>query len=152
MDGKISIRDLQKKDLNFLLEVRNSDNTRFFLENTNTFTQEECLKWFEEKNPKWFIILYEDNLCGYIRTDNDDKKSISIGCDIHENYRNMGIAKSVYKYLINYYKDKKYDYMWLYVFKFNTIAYNLYKNLGFIEEDFKIIRNEKYIKMKVRLI
>ena len=42
--------------------------------------------------------------------------------------------------------------MWLYVFKFNTIAYNLYKNLGFIEEDFKIIRNEKYIKMKLRLI
>jgi ribosomal protein S18 acetylase RimI-like enzyme len=151
VDGDISIRKLQKKDLNFLLEVRNSDNTRFFLENTNKFTYNECLEWFENKKPNWFIILYQNNLCGYIRTDNDDIKSISIGCDIHENYRNKGIAKTVYRYLLNYYKEKKYEYVWLYVFEFNLIAYNLYKKLGFVEENYKIIRNEKYIKMKLSL-
>jgi predicted acetyltransferase len=131
------LRKLEVNDLKFLLEVRNNDSTRKFLENDSVFNYEECLNWFNSKNPLWYIIEVNNKPVGYIRTNGDE-----IGCDIHPNYRRNGYAKESYKLIL-----KKISTASLWVFEDN-FAKKLYQDLGFKENgDEKIIRNRKYIKM-----
>ena len=125
----------------FLLEVRNDDSTRFYLEDDSIFTLDECKKWFVNLNSPWYIIeTIEGNKVGYIRTNGDE-----IGCDIHPKFRRKGYAKMAYK---EYLKDKKYAS--LKVFKDN-FAINLYKKLGFVEiGKGDLIRGREYVNMIFR--
>lgn len=134
----IKLKPLIKEDLSFLLEVRNDESTRRFLENDSVFTIEECDEWFTKTNPKWYIILNEDNQkVGYIRTNGDE-----VGCDIHPDYRRKGYARLSY---IEYLKEK--DYATLWVFEDN-FALKLYESLGFKpQEEYKMVRGRKYIYM-----
>ena len=52
----IKLRLLTKKDLLFLLEVRNDDSTRFYLEDDSVFNLEECKEWFKTLTSPWVII------------------------------------------------------------------------------------------------
>jgi RimJ/RimL family protein N-acetyltransferase len=137
----IKLRLLNKNDLPFLLEIRNDDSTRFYLEDDSIFTLDECRKWFVSLNSPWYIIeTIEGNKVGYIRTNGDE-----IGCDIHPKFRRKGYAKMAYK---EYLKDKKYAS--LKVFKDN-FAINLYKKLGFVEIDKgALIRGREYVNMIFR--
>jgi hypothetical protein len=60
------LRKLKVDDLKFLLEVRNDDSTRKFLENDSVFNYEECLNWFNSKNPLWYIIEVNNKPVGYM--------------------------------------------------------------------------------------
>lgn len=131
------IRKLTINDLSFLLEVRNDETTRKFLENDSVFTYEECKDWFETNKPEWFIIEENNNLIGYIRTNKDE-----IGCDIHPNFRRKGYAKKAYKKFL---KNKKYASLWVFD---DNFAKNLYASLGFKENgNKKIVRDRLYIEM-----
>lgn len=133
----VNLKPLNKKDLPFLLEVRNDDSTRFYLEDNSTFTLEECKKWFESLISPWYIIEIDNIKVGYIRTNKNE-----VGCDIHPKFRRRGYARIAYE---EYLKDKKYAS--LKVFKDN-FAINLYKKLGFVEiGEGEIIRDRNYIKM-----
>jgi len=89
----IKLKLLTEEDLSFLLEVRNDDSTRFYLEDDSIFTLDECKKWFVNLNSPWYIIeTIEGNKVGYIRTNGDE-----IGCDIHTKFRRKGYAKMAYK-------------------------------------------------------
>lgn len=136
----IELKLLTEKDLPFLLEIRNDDSTRYYLEDDSIFTLNECKKWFGSLVSPWYIININNNKVGYIRTNGDE-----IGCDIHPKFRKKGYAKMAYK---EYLKDKKYAN--LKVFKDN-FAINLYKKLGFVEEgEVKIIRGREYVSMVFR--
>ena len=133
----IKLSLLLKEHLSFLLEVRNHETTRYNLENNNVFNLEECQKWFETLNSPWYVILKNDILVGYIRTNGDE-----IGCDIHPNYRRNGYAREAYNIIL-----KEMDTASLWVFEDN-FAKKLYLELGFkINGQERIIRNRKYIKM-----
>lgn len=124
-------------DLEFLLEVRNNESTRKYLKNDSVFELKQSIKWFKEVQPKWFIILNEENQkVGYFRTDGD-----TVGCDIHPDYRRMGYARKAYK---EYLKDKDYADLWVFE---DNFAINLYKEIGFKEVKNGIVRGRKYIKM-----
>ena len=84
----INLRPLTENDLPFLLEVRNDDSTRQFLENNSKFTLKQSLKWFRETQPKWYIIEVNRFSVGYIRTNGDE-----VGCDIHPNFRKRVMLK-----------------------------------------------------------
>jgi ribosomal protein S18 acetylase RimI-like enzyme len=128
---------LSKEYLPFLLEVRNHDSTKKFLENNSVFTIDECKNWFSKLKSPWYIIFVDDTPVGYIRTDGDD-----VGCDIHPKHRRKGYARLAYN---EYLKDK--DYATLWVFEDN-FAKNLYESLGFIENgESKTIRDRKYVRM-----
>ena len=134
----VNLRALTKEDLEFLLEVRNDDSTLQFLENNSKFTLEESKSWFENTQPKWFIIEVNRFSVGYIRTNGDE-----VGCDIHPNFRRRGYARMAYEL---YLKDKNYASLWVFESNF---AKNLYEKLGFIPTgDSKLIRGENYIKME----
>ena len=94
------LRKLTVDDLSFLLEVRNDESTRNFLENDSVFTYDDCKSWFESNNPLWFIIEIDEESVGYIRTNGDE-----VGCDIHPNFRKKGYARQAYNL---YLEDKKY--------------------------------------------
>ena len=134
----ITLKPLTKEDLSFLLEIRNNNSTRFYLEDDSIFTLKECENWFKTLLSPWFIVKINNTKVGYFRTKNDE-----IGCDIHPNFRRKGYAKMAYK---EYLKDK--SYATLKVFEDN-FAKSLYLSLGFkIKEDEGLIRGRKYIKME----
>jgi ribosomal protein S18 acetylase RimI-like enzyme len=137
--SKIHLRKLTKEDLSFLLEVRNDDTTRVFLENNSVFTFEDCESWFNKLSYPWFVILNEnDERVGYIRTAENDE----VGCDIHPKFRKKGYARSAYK---EYLKDKSYASLWVFEENF---AKNLYEELGFVTNgEEKIVREKKYVRM-----
>ena len=128
---------LTEEYLDFLLEVRNHESTRQFLENDSIFNIEQCKEWFRSLNPLWYIILVDDNPVGYIRTNGKE-----IGCDIHPKYRRNGYAREAYKLIL-----KEMNTASLWVFEDN-FAKKLYQELGFKENnEQKIIRERKYTKM-----
>ena len=131
------LRELSIWDLPFLIEVRNDETTRINLENDAVFTLEQCIDWFLDKKPNWYIIEIDDKRVGYIRTNGDE-----IGIDIHPNFRRKRYARDAYKL---YLKDKKHASLWVFV---DNFAKNLYTELGFVENGkYKTIRNRKYIQM-----
>jgi hypothetical protein len=77
----VTLRPLIKEDLQFLLEVRNDESTRFNLENNSIFTLKQCEEWFDLLTSPWYIIEVNQERVGYIRTNGDE-----IGCDIHPNF------------------------------------------------------------------
>ena len=134
----IKLRLLTENDLSFLLEVRNDESTRQFLEHDSKFTLKEALKWFRQNNPKWFIIEINRFPVGYIRTNRDE-----IGCDIHPNFRRKGYAKMAYEL---YLKDKNYASLWVFE---DNFAKNLYEKLGFVVNgNSRLVRDRNYIKME----
>lgn len=133
----IRLRELTENDLSFLLEVRNHESTRQFLENDSIFSIEQCKEWFQSLKSPWYIILVDDNPVGYIRTNGNE-----IGCDIHPDHRRKGYANIAYKKIM-----ENMSIATLWVFEDN-FAKKLYLNLGFIETgEYNIIRNRKYVRM-----
>ena len=135
---EVKLRPLTINDLSFLLETRNDDSTRFYLEDDSVFNLEECKEWFKTLTSPWFIIEINNIRVGYLRT-----KDNEVGCDIHPNFRKKGYARMAYN---EYLKDK--DYAALKVFEDN-FAKSLYLSLGFKKSgDEGSIRGRKYIKME----
>ena len=134
----VTLKPLTENDLPFLLEVRNDESTRQFLEHDSKFTLKEALKWFRDGQPEWFIIEINRTSIGYIRTNGDE-----VGCDIHPNFRRRGYAKMAYEL---YLQDKDYASLWVFE---DNFAIKLYKKLGFIPTgNSRIVRDRNYIKME----
>lgn len=134
----VTLKPLTENDLPFLLEVRNDESTRQFLEHDSKFTLKEALKWFRDGQLEWFIIEINRTPIGYIRTNGDE-----VGCDIHPNFRRRGYAKMAYEL---YLQDKDYASLWVFE---DNFAIKLYKKLGFTPTgNSRIVRDRNYIKME----
>ena len=134
----VTLKPLTENDLPFLLEVRNDESTRQFLEHDSKFTLKEALKWFRGGQPEWFIIEINRTPIGYIRTNGDE-----VGYDIHPNFRRRGYAKMAYEL---YLQDKDYASLWVFE---DNFAIKLYKKLGFTPTgNSRIVRDRNYIKME----
>lgn len=134
---KFEIMNNSNEDLSFLLEVRNHPTTREQLENNQVFSLEQCKEWYFSLKTPWYIIYYNNIKVGYFRRNLDE-----IGCDIHPKYRNLGIAKKVY---LKYLKNVNFASLWVFD---DNFAKKIYEKVGFKEvEEFKIIRDRKYVKM-----
>ena len=135
---EVRLHPLEKKHLEWLLQIRNHESTRSQLENDSIFTLEECEEWFDKLDSPWYVVVDEDLYhVGYFRTDGD-----IIGCDIHPDFRRRGYARKAYE---KYLEDTDYAELW--VFEDNH-AKKLYEELGFKETgEVKFIRDRKYLKM-----
>ena len=131
------IRELNKLDLPFLLEIRNHESTRVNLEDDSIFDIDQCIKWFKTLTSPWFIIEVDNKPVGYIRVKGD-----LIGVDIHMDFRKKGYAKQAFK---EYLKDKEHAALWVFN---DNFAKELYLQLGFFETgNIKDIRGKSYIEM-----
>lgn len=131
-DIVIEFRRATIQDVSFILSVRNLDNTRKWLDNTQTFTIEEGESWFKKYNPVFYILNYDDVDIGYFRTSEWASNSLCIGLDLHPDFRGKGLGKESYITMMNYlHKHHGIERFWLKVFSENVVAFNLYKKLGF---------------------
>ena len=129
--------ELNETHLEFLLEVRNHESTRQFLENDSIFDIEQCVEWFSTLKSPWYIIMIDNIPVGYIRTNGSD-----IGCDIHPNHRKKGYAKMAYLKIMENMESAT-----LWVFDDN-FAKDLYLKIGFLPTgESKMIRGREYINM-----
>jgi RimJ/RimL family protein N-acetyltransferase len=125
----ITLRDLQERDLAFLVDVRNE--CRNFLHNASEFSLEECETWFRKTSPTFYVIENNGNIVGYFRTSEWKESSCWVGGDLHKDYRGKGMMKSAYSVLFERLKEKGIETVFLSVLDFNEVAINLYEKLGF---------------------
>jgi ribosomal protein S18 acetylase RimI-like enzyme len=142
----IFIKDITKEDIKDVLEIRNDKSTRENLENNSKFTLQEGLDWYEKTKPTWKMISIQTptsyyNNVGYLRIEDN-----IIGCDIHPQFRRMGIARKAYKELLPTKKEWE-----LWVFGDNYPARDLYESLGFYYTgDQGVKRNKLYLHMRYK--
>jgi hypothetical protein len=128
---------LTEEYLNFLLEVRNHESTRQFLENDSIFDIKQCKEWFSNLKSPWYIIIVDNTPVGYLRTNGTD-----VGCDIHPNHRRNGYAKIAYLKIL---ENMSIATLWVFD---DNFAKDLYLKIGFLPTgDTKIIRGREYINM-----
>ena len=164
-----SFRDMDEKDLEWFLEIRNDDTTRHFLLNNNQFNIDEAREWFNNLDKTLFpyqvmsrverkYVLNDGNYTkqkydyfevelpvGYTRRymrEIDGEKIIELGCDIHPTFRKKGFARQAYIHMLS-----SLDAASLWVFEDN-FARNLYFELGFRDNGkTKINRGRKEYQM-----
>jgi ribosomal protein S18 acetylase RimI-like enzyme len=141
------------EDAEFVLSVRNNDQTRSFLHNDTIFDREQFLKWFKQDSPAWFIITNDETPVGYIRTSDVDllAGSLYVGADIHPDHRRNGYAIQGYNKLFEILEDKCYRYVDLAVLETNTPAQKLYIKLGFEEIKREPVNGKDSIIMRKQL-
>jgi len=140
---RLGIREMSLNDIPSFLEIRNL--SKEFLHNNSTFTLEQSTEWFKKTNPIFYVIELGNVIIGYFRTSNWDGNSPYIGCDIHPDFRGLGLGYLSYlKFIDRIYSEFNISSLKLEVLSTNVRAKNLYYKLGFIDigvsED-KIIRD-----------
>lgn len=148
---------LSMNDLPTFLEIRNecADN----LHDNRRFTLMQALEWWKKNwdngtyasfGHTHYWKLYLDNaapksdhtlaMIGYVRIQGDPKNEVvTVGVDIHKDYRRKGYASEAYQLLFKEYFDRLgYNRMELEVLADNAPAIMLYKKLGFVEEGVRL--------------
>lgn len=129
-------RRLEEEDLDFLLEIRNECSE--MLHDNSKYTLEKAKEWFKNKKPEFLIINYNDNEIGYFRFSNRTENSIYIGCDLHKKWRGKKLTPKAYiLVMFDLFENSHIEKIMLEVLSINSIAYNLYINLGFTVDDFQ---------------
>lgn len=141
---------ITKSDLEFLSNTRNLVAEEF-LHDSRKFSYEECLTWFEETRPYYWIIWVEGIRVGYFRLTNFSKtnRNVYIGADIHPDHQGKGYAYQAYlDFIPRVFFTWGFHKISLEVLSTNQRAINLYKKLGFIEEGRKrdeVLKGDIYI-------
>ena len=138
----LSIRKIERSDLEFMKEIRNDYSTWRFLTSIGMFTDENQEEWFaaisSSSKVEYYIVSNEDGTdIGYIRCDEIDRtnSNIRVGSDIHMKFRNMGYGKRTYRLILDYcFNHLNVHRVWLQVMETNEIALRVYRDLGFREE------------------
>jgi RimJ/RimL family protein N-acetyltransferase len=150
----IDIRKLTKEDLYFLNSVRN-DCAELYLHDSRIFSVEDTYSWFEKTKPDYYLILYNNISIGYFRLSNHSlvNKNIYIGADLHKDWMGKGLAYESYcKFIPFIFETYNLNKITLEVLSSNSVAINLYKKLGFVQEGIKrkeIYKNGVYIDSEI---
>jgi RimJ/RimL family protein N-acetyltransferase len=140
----IEFNKLTLDDLSFLNEVRN-ECCEIYLHDSDKFTLEETINWFNKTKPMFWMIKLDGEKVGYFRTSNysSKNKNIYVGADLHKNFRGKGIAYESYcKFIPMLFEKMDLHKISLEVLESNQRGINLYKKLGFKIEGIK--RDEVY--------
>lgn len=150
---KVSIRPLEMEDLKFLHKWRNDKN---IFDNLGggyfPKSYSEMSEWMPSfvrntNEQQRFIILYENNVVGFISLTNINHKNgtSELGLYLGEkNYLGKGIAKKSLNILMDYAKNTlNLRKISLNVLDDNDAAIHLYKKVNFVECGLK--REERYI-------
>ena len=120
-----------------------SQENKYLLKEFIKDIKSETFRYFNKRNEDVIIdhvltILLKNNIneeiYGYAHIDFFDNKNW-FGIYIKDEYQGKGIGKICLSYVINHYKIKKLDNIYLHVDKVNIIAKNLYNNFFKIKEE-----------------
>jgi RimJ/RimL family protein N-acetyltransferase len=140
---RLKIDKMLITDIPNFLDIRNQ--SKEFLHNNSTFTLDQAIDWFKKNDPKFYTIKLGDVMIGYFRTSNWGNNDPYIGCDIHPDFRGLGLGYLSYlKFIDKMYNEFNVNSIKLEVISTNVRAKNLYHKLGFVKigisED-KVIRD-----------
>ena len=133
---------LDEAHLEWSRSLHNDPDVLLMLTDPRVVTPREQEIWFsklQKSNSSQRLLVFDENSfpIGLIRLDSIDRsnKSVCVGLDIHRNFRGKGCAKPIYyKLFKSLFLEEKFNRVWLMVAEYNTVARNLYKQLGFTQE------------------
>ena len=146
----LEFRKLMSDDLPFLVEVRN-ECCEEFLHNSHQYSYYETVEWFENTNPMFWVIMWDDIKIGYFRTSNYSKenRNIYMGADLHKDFRGKGLAYESYmKFIPILGEELNLHKISLEVLETNQRAIKLYERIGFVHEGVKrdeVFKNGKWV-------
>lgn len=143
----IHIRLLEAGDAEFARQLHNSSDVLFNLTDARHVSKASQDDWVQaiqlSKTSQRYLVsarIRPDSAIkpiGVVRVDQLDfvNSSAQLGLDISKFARGRGYATQVYEYMLWYLFDQLgLNRIGLYVIETNSVAINLYKKLGFIEE------------------
>ncbi len=127
-NNRIYLENFNSKYLINLFSMQSNEFRKYY-KNTNRFTYTTHVQYFKKiinnKNIKFLIIKLENVFCGYVKTEEVDKKTI-ISIGIKEQFQSRGIGSEILKFLrINNFFKKKPTAQ---INKFNTASLNAFRN------------------------
>ena len=140
----LRLRKVESEDLEFLLNLRNDEETRKYLGDQQTLTMEGQFKWFDTlkdcSDKAYYIYEYKpDNSdqyikIGMVRTHDIDHRnhSMGVGGDIMPSFRGKGYGRMMYNLIFKLcFEQLSMNRLWLSVIEYNLRALSLYTSLGF---------------------
>ena len=141
--GRLLIRILEYRDLDFSRMLHNDDSTLLRLTDVEHVTELQQEEWFKtisssSKCKRYTVLDAEtERPIGVFRVDMIDpiNKSCCVGLDIAPDMRGKGYAREIYSYFLNYYfLHCGFNRLYLAVLESNDVGKNLYASIGFKEE------------------
>ena len=145
----MEIRKMTIDDILFFNMVRSESHT--YLHDQTNYTVEQNTDWFNNSNPKFFIVSVYNNDIGYFRTSEWTDNSLMVGMDIAIKYRGYGYAQKAYPTFISYLKKLNIKTIYLEVLEDNIRAKHIYDKLCFTVIDTKPHLGTNTIKMKLKI-
>lgn len=148
---------MEDRDIEAARILHNDPRVLEQLTDTRVVSEEEQRRWFKsisQSGKSWRIVIEDaevNDLIGVFRIDSFDprNRNAMIGLDIASVKQGRGYAKIVYRWMMNYLFDELgLHRLGLVTRETNTVAVNLYRSLGFVEEGRlkeAILLNDKFI-------
>lgn len=139
----LEIRLLERCDLEAARRLHNDDGTLMWLTDIRHVSEAEQEAWFESvsrsRSSRRYTVLEVSSgkFAGLFRLDQLDLQNgtACVGLDIGAAFRGRGYSKTVFGYFFNYlFNEMGLNRLYLVTIETNTVAINLYRKLGFVEE------------------
>ncbi|MFH1741617.1 MAG: UDP-4-amino-4,6-dideoxy-N-acetyl-beta-L-altrosamine N-acetyltransferase [bacterium] len=139
---KITLRAIEKRDVEFLRNLRNKPEMRKYLCSHMPISEIQQVGWYERSasDARNQIFMVDDpagETVGYVQLTNIDYKnrSVEIGIHLGPSAQGKGYGRDAFHTLMRFaFEEMNMHRVYLYVFAFNERAIGLYEKLGFREE------------------
>ena len=150
----MKLREVTDNDHEWLVELHNDPVVLKNLTNPNPITLQSHLAWWnsiKDNNTEKRLIFENNNeKIGFTKFYKIDavNKNCMLGADIHKSHRGKGFAKPMWALMLNkcFYELSLYRVS-LTTASFNTVAQNVYSDLGFLTEGRRVkelLRDDNY--------
>ena len=153
----IKIKKATKKNIQFILKVRNQNISRKFSTDKKKIPYLEHYKWFKQNHLKkdffLYIILVKKKQVGYVRVQKIEFKNF-VSIAILKNWQNFGIAKLALRY-VEIEVQKNIRSIYANANRYNKNSISLFRGLNYkiykIEKDKIFMKKElnKFNKLKL---
>lgn len=123
----INIEELKIDHLNEIIPIEKESFT------ANPWKYHMFLDAISNDINQGFVIKYENNVIGYIIVQAVKMEVSILNLAVKTEYRRKGYGRMLLKCVVDYYRSKKKDFIFLEVRTSNTRAQLLYKAMGFIQ-------------------
>ncbi len=145
----IKIKKATKKNIQFILKVRNQNISRKFSTDKKKIPYLEHYKWFKQNHLKkdffLYIILVKKKQVGYVRVQKIEFKNF-VSIAILKNWQNFGIAKLALRY-VEIEVQKNIRSIYANVNRYNKNSISLFRGLNY--KIYKIEKDKIFMKKEL---
>lgn len=134
----ITFKPLCHNTLEWARRLHNDPGVLEMLTDPHVVTVVEQEEWFNRlkgsSKSKRLLAVHGSENVGVVRIDliDENNKSVCVGLDIHHGFRGKGLAKPIYRAILEeWFNVRQFNRVWLCVAEYNKVALGLYQSLGF---------------------